>query len=136
MADVRPPDAYLDLFERPLFAALATVTPDGAPLVNPMWFEWDNAAVIPITTYSEWLEKRIESSVRRAVKKAVKSGVTVRIAEFNDDLVRGIVNINNETPIRQGNLSGISRRGLTQSSLKMPPTPNEMCFWALIFRTN
>jgi hypothetical protein len=44
--------------------------------------EWDNAAVIPITTYSEWLEKRIESSVRRAVKKAVKSGVTVRIAEF------------------------------------------------------
>ena len=40
--------------------------------------------------------------MRRAVKKAVKSGVTVRIAEFNDDLVRGIVNINNETPIRQG----------------------------------
>ena len=64
--------------------------------------EWDNVAVIPITTYSEWLEKGVEPSVRRAVKKAAKSGVIVKLAEFDDDLVKGIVNINNETPIRQG----------------------------------
>ena len=54
MADVRPPDSYLDLLERPLFAALATVTPDGAPLVNPMWFEWDDdAGVIKLTHTNE-----------------------------------------------------------------------------------
>jgi hypothetical protein len=82
------------------------------------------------------VEKRIESSVRRAVKKAVKSGVTVRIAEFNDDLVRGIVNINNETPIRQGKPFWHFQKGFDAVKRKMLPTPNEMCSWALIFRTN
>jgi len=52
--NVRPPDAYLDLLDRPLFAHFATVTPDGAPLVNPMWFEWDNAAgVLKLTHTSQ-----------------------------------------------------------------------------------
>lgn len=36
-----PPDSHRSLLERPLFAHLATVRPDGAPLVNPMWFEYD-----------------------------------------------------------------------------------------------
>jgi Acetyltransferase (GNAT) family len=64
--------------------------------------EWDNLAVIPITTFSDWWEKRTESSVRRAVRKAAKAGVVVKLVEFDDAFVRGIVNINNETPIRQG----------------------------------
>lgn len=38
---VTPPESYLDLLERPLFASFATVRPDGAPQVNPMWFLWD-----------------------------------------------------------------------------------------------
>jgi PPOX class probable F420-dependent enzyme len=50
----RPPEQYLDLLERPLFAALATVTPDGSPLVNPMWFMWDNqAGVLKLTHTNE-----------------------------------------------------------------------------------
>jgi PPOX class probable F420-dependent enzyme len=43
-ATIRPPEAYLDLLQRPLFAALATVASDGTPRVNPMWFLWDNEA--------------------------------------------------------------------------------------------
>ena len=35
------PDSHRDLLERPLFAHLATVRPDGTPQVNPMWFKWD-----------------------------------------------------------------------------------------------
>jgi hypothetical protein len=64
--------------------------------------EWDNVAVIPITTFQEWWEKRIESSVRRAVRKAAKDGVVVRTSPLDDEFVSGIVNINNETPVRQG----------------------------------
>lgn len=64
--------------------------------------EWDNLAVIPITNFSEWWEKRVESSVRRAVRKAAKQGIVVKVAEFDDEFVKGIVGINNETPIRQG----------------------------------
>ncbi len=64
--------------------------------------EWDNLAVIRITTFSEWWEKRVESSVRRAVRKAAKLGLVVKPVEFDDEFVNGIVDINNETPIRQG----------------------------------
>jgi PPOX class probable F420-dependent enzyme len=39
---MRPPDSHLDLLRRPLFAHLATVAADGSPLVNPMWFLWDD----------------------------------------------------------------------------------------------
>jgi PPOX class probable F420-dependent enzyme len=49
---IRPPEPYLDLLERPLFAALATVTPDGTPLVNPMWFMWDNTAGVLKLTHT------------------------------------------------------------------------------------
>lgn len=75
--------------------------PDIAPRYD-YHLEWDNLAVIPITTFSDWWEKRAESSVRRAVRKAAKLGLVVKVAEFNDEFVKGIVSINNETPIRQG----------------------------------
>ena len=75
--------------------------PDTLPKYSyPM--EWDNLAAIPITTFSDWWERRVEPSVRRAVRKAAKSGIVVKVAEFNDEFVQGIVAINNETPIRQG----------------------------------
>lgn len=64
--------------------------------------EWDNLAVIPITTFSDWWDNRVESSVRRAVRKAAKLGLVVKRAEFDDEFVRGIVSINDETPVRQG----------------------------------
>lgn len=48
------------------------------------------------------VEKRLESSVRRAFRKAAKSGVVVKRAEFDDAFVNGIAGINNETPFRQG----------------------------------
>lgn len=45
-----PPDSHLDLLERPLFASFATVRPDGAPQVNPMWFLWDaDQGVVKLT---------------------------------------------------------------------------------------
>jgi PPOX class probable F420-dependent enzyme len=40
-----PPASHVDLLERPLFAHLATVRPDGAPQTNVMWFEWDGERV-------------------------------------------------------------------------------------------
>jgi len=64
--------------------------------------EWDNFAVIPITTYSDWFKKRIESSVQRAIRKAAKNGIEVRQVELDDEFIQGIVRINNDTPIRQG----------------------------------
>jgi PPOX class probable F420-dependent enzyme len=39
------PDGHLDLLERPLFAHLATVRPDGSPQSNVMWFVWDGEVI-------------------------------------------------------------------------------------------
>jgi hypothetical protein len=64
--------------------------------------EWDNAAVLPITSYDDWLKAQVEYDVRKAVKKASRVGVIVTAVEFDDAFVRGVVEIYNETPIRQG----------------------------------
>jgi PPOX class probable F420-dependent enzyme len=40
-----PPASHADLLERPLFANLATVRPDGAPQSNVMWFAWSGGRI-------------------------------------------------------------------------------------------
>lgn len=64
--------------------------------------EWDNFAVAPITTFSDWWENRVQPTVRTAVRKAAKAGVVVSLAELDETFAQGIVNINNEAPVRQG----------------------------------
>jgi PPOX class probable F420-dependent enzyme len=39
------PQTHADLLERPLFAHLATVRPDGAPQSSVMWFGWDGSRI-------------------------------------------------------------------------------------------
>ena len=64
--------------------------------------EWDNMAAIPVTTYDHWMTKQIDFKVRNKIKKAAKNGVVVREVPLDDDLLRGIHAIYNETPFRQG----------------------------------
>jgi PPOX class probable F420-dependent enzyme len=40
------PDSHSDLLERPLFAHLATLRPDGSPQSSVMWFLWDGQRVL------------------------------------------------------------------------------------------
>jgi hypothetical protein len=102
---VADPTSFVqDLKEAKLNADMFTFAQkldDAVPKHN-YHFEWDNLAIIPITTFSEWWEKRAESSVRRAVRKAAKLALEVKVAEFDDEFVKGIVGINDETPFRQG----------------------------------
>ena len=102
---VANPDSFVSqLRESGLNADIFTFAqklPDTTPRYR-YHLEWDNFAIIPITTYSVWWEKRLEPSVRTAVRKAAKLGVTVRLEAFDERFVNGIVSINNETPIRQG----------------------------------
>lgn len=52
-AAMNVPESHADLLSRPLFAHLATVRPDGAPLVNPMWFLWDEARGVVKLTHTK-----------------------------------------------------------------------------------
>ncbi len=40
------PENYLDLFQKPAFAHLTTLMPDGSPQVSPVWCEYDGTHVL------------------------------------------------------------------------------------------
>jgi hypothetical protein len=68
----------------------------------PYYYEWDPLAILPVSTYEHWFKTQINMQVRNKVSKAEKKGVVVRKAEFDDEFIRGMVAIFNESPIRQG----------------------------------
>ena len=64
--------------------------------------EQDSIAVLPVTTYEDWLRRQINNKTRNLIAKAAKNGIVLRPAEFDDVFIEGMVRIFNETPVRQG----------------------------------
>jgi hypothetical protein len=64
--------------------------------------EFDNLAVLPISTFDHWWNKQLRSYPRNRARQAEKKGVVLREVPLNDDLLNGICHIYNESPIRQG----------------------------------
>lgn len=76
------PSSFIDYLKASRLNADIFTFAQKLPDVSPRYeynMDWDNVAVIPITSFPEWWEKRVESSVRRAVRKATKEGVTVSV---------------------------------------------------------
>jgi hypothetical protein len=75
--------------------------PDTTPKYSyPM--EWDNFAAVPVTTFQHWWTKQIGFKARNKAKQAEKWGVVVREVPLDDTLVKGIQEVYNESPLRQG----------------------------------
>jgi hypothetical protein len=75
--------------------------PESAPKYNyPM--EMDNLAVVPVSTFDNWWTNQIRGEGRNRARQAEKKGVILREVPFDDNLVRGIWEIYNECPVRQG----------------------------------
>jgi len=68
----------------------------------PFHMEWDNYAVIPVTTFEEYFKNQIDKSTRNRARQVDKRGAEIREVPFSDELVRGIWEIYNESPLRQG----------------------------------
>jgi hypothetical protein len=64
--------------------------------------EWDNLAVLTIPSFDHWWTRTLGFKARNKAKQAAKKGVVVREVPFDDELVRGIHAIYNESPVRQG----------------------------------
>ncbi|MGW2108909.1 PPOX class F420-dependent oxidoreductase [Streptomyces sp. NPDC001948] len=64
--DIIPAD-YRDLLERPLFAHLATVRPDGTPQINAMWFDWDGAYLYFTSTIARYKHRNVTARPSVAV---------------------------------------------------------------------
>jgi hypothetical protein len=104
--DVRDPESVIAALKeaRGLKADLFTFwqrMPDVTPRY-PYPCEGVDIAVLPITSYDHWWNDQIKSRVRNLIRKAEKEGVVVREVGFDDEFVKGMTSIFNETPIRQG----------------------------------
>jgi PPOX class probable F420-dependent enzyme len=67
------PEKYKDLFDKKAFAALATVMPDGAPQVTPVWVDYDGEHVI------------VNSARGRRKDKNMQRNATVALAITDPD---------------------------------------------------
>jgi len=102
---VEDPFVFLDeMRSSPLRADILTFA-QKVPETTPKYdyvFQWDDWAAIPITSFDDWWEKRLPQESRKNVRRAAKRGVVVKGAQFDDEFVKGIQMIYNESPIRQG----------------------------------
>ncbi|HWO38452.1 MAG TPA: hypothetical protein VNO32_57500 [Candidatus Acidoferrum sp.] len=64
--------------------------------------EWDNLAVLPVSSFDHWWTQQIRSFPRNRARQAEKKGVVLREVPVDETLFTGIVEIYNECPIRQG----------------------------------
>jgi hypothetical protein len=64
--------------------------------------ESESMAVLPLTTFDDWINKQIRAKSRNMLRKAQRCGVQTRVVALSDELLQGIQKIYDETPIRQG----------------------------------
>ena len=102
---VEDPESFITKLKESELKADVFTFAQRPPEITPKYdyrFEWDNWAAVPTTCFKEWWENRLPQESRKNVRRAAKRGVVVRVVPFDDDLVKGIHKIYNETPIRQG----------------------------------
>jgi hypothetical protein len=75
------------------------------PDVEPRYefpMTWDNVAVINVTSYEKWFKEQTSAAARRNIRKSERMGVMVKSVPYDEDYVRGIMSIYNESPFRGG----------------------------------
>ena len=73
--------------------------------------EWEEMAVLPIKSYDHWWNHQIKSRTRTQIRKAEKEGLVVKEASYNDDFVRGMTAIFNESAHAAGSKILALRKG-------------------------
>ena len=66
----------------------------------PYHLEWDSVAAVRLTSFKDWWDE-LPQETRKNVRKSQKLGVEVRVEKLDDDLIRKIVDVNNDSPLRQ-----------------------------------
>jgi PPOX class probable F420-dependent enzyme len=62
------PEKYLDLLQKPAFAHLATLMPDGSPQVTPVWIGYDGAYLIVNTARGRQKDRNMTRNAHVAVE--------------------------------------------------------------------
>jgi hypothetical protein len=75
--------------------------------------EYDSIAAICFASFKEWWEC-LPQETRKNVRRSQKRGVIVNVKSFDDDLLRGIKDVNDDSPTRQGERNYYYGRSLEQ----------------------
>ena len=62
--------------------------------------EWESVAAVHVTSFKDWWEK-LPQEGRKNVRRSQKRGVVVKVKQLDEDLVRDIVEVNDDSPLRQ-----------------------------------
>ena len=105
---------WCDFFEEPIAAIdefkhgtpvadVLTFVPEvyGAQCAYPLQKEIASVAVLTFTNYKTWWDN-MGFKARNKTRKAQKAGVELRMDALTDDFAKGVENIYNESPTRQG----------------------------------
>ena len=103
--DLEDPELIIDILKREnkgidIFTFIQPI--QNSEPIYENYFEMDNLAAIPITTFENWWHSQIKDKTRNLIRKAEKNNVIVKQVPLNDVLIQGIQTIFNETPFRQG----------------------------------
>jgi hypothetical protein len=97
--EIGPPELYLETLrsdkERKLKADIFSFT-QKLPSIQPKYsypMEGESIAAISLVSYKEWWE-RLPQETRKNVRRSQKRGVTIRVKEFDDELIDGIRAVN------------------------------------------
>jgi hypothetical protein len=64
-------------------------------------FEWNEAAAVCTEDFAAWWNK-LPQEARKNTRRAAKKGVSIHVAKFDDEFVKGMKAIYDESPVRQG----------------------------------
>lgn len=62
--------------------------------------EQESIAAIHLVSFKDWWEK-LPQETRKNVRRSQKRGVVIEVRNFDADLIKGISDVNNDSPIRQ-----------------------------------
>jgi Acetyltransferase (GNAT) domain len=106
-SELENPELYLQKLKddgnRLLKADIFTFT-QKLPATHPKYaypMEWESVAAIRLISFKEWWEN-LPQEARKNVRRSIKRGVEVRIRDLDDELIRGIRGVNDDSPLRQG----------------------------------
>jgi len=67
MASEQIPQAFLDLFTKKAFGHLATLMPDGAPQVTPVWIDFDGQNILVNTAKDRQKDRNLQRDGRVSI---------------------------------------------------------------------
>ena len=106
-SDITDPEKCISILKGPsspeLRADIFSFT-QKLPVTVPQYrypMDWHSVAAIRLTSLEDWW-RSLPQETRKNVRRSEKRGVVVGVRPVDDELIRGIMDVNNASPLRQG----------------------------------